>query len=302
MSTIQILNGASTGATPPPPNGEVASSGAINVFPGSEAVVSAIPVASSAPPAPPAPVEKKASPAILVIDIGGTKIKVLAAGQTEPRKASSGKLFTPGKLVEVVRQLTEDWQYDAISVGYPGLAGAHGPRSEPGNLGPGWVGFDYAAAFGKPVKLINDASMQALGSYEGGRMLFLGLGTGLGSTLITGNVIVPLELGHLPFDKNRTLNNVLSRRGLDLLGKNEWRGAVNHAVTALMRAFVADYVVVGGGNAKNVKELPPGARRGHNLTAFRGGFRLWNLDDVFVLAAAGEPAPATMSQVEMRVL
>jgi polyphosphate glucokinase len=201
-----------------------------------------------------------------------------------------------------VRELADDWQYDAISLGYPGLTGTQGPRSEPGNLGPGWVGFDYATAFGKPVKLINDASMQALGSYEGGRMLFLGLGTGLGSTLIAGHVIVPLELGHLLYDKNRKLNDVLSRRGLEKLGKTEWREAVNQAVTALMRAFVADYVVLGGGNAKNVKELPPGVRRGHNLTAFRGGMRLWNLDDVFVLASVGEEAQTPRDPAEMRVL
>jgi len=247
------------------------------------------------------PPEKKISSKILVIDVGGTKIKILAAGQTEPRKAPSGKELTPGKLVETVRELAKDWEYDAISLGYPGLTGIQGPRSEPGNLGPGWVGFDYAAAFGMPVKLINDASMQALGSYEGGRMLFLGLGTGLGSTLIAGNVIVPLELGQLLFDSKRTLGNVLSRASLAKIGKNEWREAVNRAVTAMMRAFVADYVVLGGGNAKNVKELPPGVRRGHNLTAFRGGFRLWNVDDVFVLATGGEPYSAP-SAVEMRVL
>ena len=306
MSTNQLRNGLSAHATPPPSNGDAAPAAPSIVFQGGEAVVSALagPVASVAPQpaAPTEPVEKKNPTSILVIDIGGTKIKILAAGQTESRKASSGKLFTPAKLVETVRKLAQDWEYDAVSVGYPGLTGAHGPRSEPGNLGPGWVGFDYAAALGKPVKLINDASMQALGSYEGGRMLFIGLGTGVGSTLITGNVIVPLELGHLLYDKNCTLNDVLSRRGLRQLGKSEWRGAVNHAVTALMRAFVADYVVVGGGNAKNVKELPPGVRRGHNLTAFRGGFRLWSVDDVFVLAAAGEPAPAPVGQVEMRVL
>src|SRR5437763_11173908 len=136
---------------------------------------------------------------ILAIDVGGTKVKVLASGQTEPRKASSGKGLTPARLVERVRELAADWEYEAVSIGYPGLVGEGGPRAEPGNLGPGWVGFDFAAAFGKPVKMINDAAMQALGSYEGGRMLFLGLGTGLGSTLITGNVIVPLELGRLPF-------------------------------------------------------------------------------------------------------
>lgn len=228
---------------------------------------------------------------VLAIDIGGTKVKILATGQTEPRKAPSGKDFTPGRLVETVQELAQGWDYEAISVGYPGLVGNLGPRSEPGNLGPGWVGFDYAAAFGKPVKMINDAAMQALGSYEGGRMLFLGLGTGLGSTLITGHVIIPMELGQLQYDRDRTLGAVLGRAGLDGLGKGEWRKAVNNAVTALMRGFLVDYVVIGGGNAKRVKELPPGVRLGHNLTAFRGGFRLWSVEDVWVLAAAGGETP-----------
>jgi polyphosphate glucokinase len=309
MSTNQVLDVALHGTTPAMP-ADATNNVPPPEFQGGESVVSAVPaspaiaepIAQQTPPEPDPTAQKKGPTSILVIDVGGTKIKILAAGHTEPRKAPSGKEFTPAKLVETVRGLAHDWTYDAVSVGYPGLAGVQGPRSEPGNLGPGWVGFDYAAAFGKPVKLINDASMQALGSYEGGRMLFLGLGTGLGSTLIAGNVIVPLELGQLLFDKNRTLNDVLSRRGLERLGKTEWRNAVNRAITALMRAFVADYVVVGGGNAKNVKELPPGVRRGHNLTAFRGGMRLWNLDDVFVLAAAGEQSSTPASLVEMRVL
>src|SRR5215471_10092324 len=152
---------------------------------------------------------------------------------------------------------------------------------------PGWVGFDFASAFDKPVKMVNDAAMQALGSYEGGRMLFLGLGTGLDSALITGHVVVPLELDQLPFDGEWTLGEALGRKGLERSGKSEWRQVVNRVVTALMWAFVADYVVLGGGNAKHVKELPPGSRRGHNLTAFRGGFRLWSVEDVWVLAAPG---------------
>ena len=307
MSANQVLDVALHGVTPALPAGAESAApapqfqgGVVSAVPATSAV--AEPIAQQSPPEPSPPGEKKSPSSILVIDVGGTKIKILAAGQTEPRKAPSGKGFTPAKLVDSVNELAHDWNYDAISLGYPGLTGAQGPRSEPGNLGPGWVGFDYAAAFGKPVKLINDASMQALGSYEGGRMLFLGLGTGLGSTLIAGNVIVPLELGQLAFDKNRTLNDVLSRRGLERLGKNEWRDGVSRAITALMRAFLADYVVLGGGNAKNVKQLPPGVRRGHNLTAFRGGVRLWNLDDVFVLAAAGEQSVAPAGMVEMRVL
>jgi polyphosphate glucokinase len=302
MSTNQSLDVHSLDAPVVPAGGLVA--GPVMVVHGGESVVAAGATVTQEPQteALESPAEKKSPSSILVIDVGGTKIKILAAGQTEPRKASSGKEFTPGKLVDAVRELAQDWDYDAISLGYPGLTGIQGPRSEPGNLGPGWVGFDYATAFGMPVKLINDASMQALGSYEGGRMLFLGLGTGLGSTLIAGNVIVPLELGQLHFDKNRTLNDVLSRRGLERLGKNEWRHAVNRAVTALMRGFLADYVVLGGGNAKNVKELPPGVRRGHNLTAFRGGVRLWNLDDVFVLAASGEQVSMPAGSGDMRVL
>ena len=252
---------------------------------GSSAVAAAAqPTGSTSPEAP---VGRPAPKSILVVDIGGTKVKILATGQTEPRKATSGKTFTPARLVEKVRDLAQGWTYEAVSIGYPGLVGTHGPRAEPGNLGSGWVGFDFAAAFGLPVKMVNDAAMQALGSYDGGRMLFLGLGTGLGSALITGNVIVPLELGRLMHDGDTTLGEVLGRKGMDRLGKGEWRNAVTKAVTALMGAFVADYVVIGGGNAKHVKDLPPGARRGHNLTAFRGGIRLWGLEDVWVLAAYG---------------
>ncbi|MBY0230101.1 MAG: hypothetical protein K2W96_12535, partial [Gemmataceae bacterium] len=191
------------------------------------------------------------------------------------------------RLVETVRELAEGWEYEAISIGCPCLVGQHGPRSEPGNLGAGWVGFDFAAAFGLPVKMMNDAAMQALGSYEGGRMLFLGLGTGLGSALIAGHVIIPLELGCLPFDAASTLGQVLGRAGLERVGKKAWREAVVRTVSSLMRAFSADYVVVGGGNAKRTRDLPPGVRLGHNLTAFRGGFRLWNVEDAWVMAASG---------------
>ena len=257
--------------------------------------VAAAPAAAASVPA-----EGKTAPgSILAIDIGGTKVKILATGQTEPRKAPTGREFTPARLVETVRELAEGWDYEAISIGVPALVGSQGPRSEPGNLGPGWVGFDYAAAFGKPVKMVNDAAMQALGSYEGGRMLFLGLGTGLGSTLIAGNVIVPLELGRLLYGR-RTLGEALGRKGLERSGKSRWRKVIHKATVALMGAFVADYVVIGGGNAKNVKDLPPGARLGHNLTAFRGGFRLWSVEDVWVLATSGEtPQPTTQEALRM---
>ncbi len=268
-----------------------------------EAVPTRVPAGESVGAAAAEPAAAKKAPAsILVIDIGGTKVKILASGQTKPRKAPSGKGFTPARLVETIRDRAHDWEYEAISIGYPGLIGAQGPRSEPENLGPGWVGFDFAAAFGKPVKMVNDAAMQALGSYEGGRMLFLGLGTGLGSTLIAGNVIVPLELGRMVFDAERTLGEVLGRRGMARIGKGEWRKALTRAVTALMGAFVADYVVIGGGNAKQVKELPPGARRGHNLTAFRGGIRLWSIEDVWVLAAYGGESSHPTAKEALRML
>jgi len=265
-------------------------------------------VREQAEPAPPSIEQEALQPArlapatILVVDIGGTNVKILATGQTEPRKAPTGREFTPAKLVETVRDLASGWEYEAITIGCPALVGPQGPRSEPGNLGPGWVGFDFAAAFGKPVKMVNDAAMQALGSYEGGRMLFLGLGTGLGSALIAGHVIIPLELGRLIYDEKRTLGEVLGRAGLEKLGKGPWRRAVSRAITSLMGGFVADYVVVGGGNAKRLKELPPGVRRGHNLTAFRGGFRLWSVEDAWVMAASGGESPQPTAREALRLL
>src|SRR5262245_55035877 len=225
------------------------------------------------------PSTEKSVTQVLTIDIGGSNIKILATGQTEPRKRRSGKNLTPAKLVEIVRELAEGWDYEAISIGYPGLVGNQGPSSEPGNLGAGWVGFDFPSAFGLPVRVMNDAAMQALGSYEGGRMLFLGLGTGLGSALITEEVILTLELGHLPYERGGTLGEALGRQGLKRLGKAAWRRAVMDVASTLMKAFLADSVVIGGGNSKKLKELPPGVRLGHNLTAFRGGFRLWNIAD-----------------------
>jgi polyphosphate glucokinase len=231
--------------------------------------------------------KEKSPPAprhILAIDLGGSKLKVLATGETEPRKAESGPQMTPVKMVEAVAELAKGWEYEAVSLGYPGLCGASGPRSEPGNLAAGWVGFDFAAAFKVPVRILNDAAMQALGSYEGGRMLFLGLGTGLGSTLIAGNAIVPLELGGLRYTKTQKLGDVLGRHGLERIGKKAWRTAVAEVVHEFLMAFEVDYVVLGGGNSSEVKEIPAGARLGHNQTAFRGGFRLWNLDDVRTLS------------------
>jgi polyphosphate glucokinase len=248
------------------------------------------------------PIETQSPPTkILVVDIGGTKLKVLASGESEPRKATSGKRMTPAKMVETVKTLAAGWQYEVVSMGYPGLVGRSGPRSEPGNLGPGWVGFDFAAAFKMPVRVINDASMQALGSYDGGRMLFLGLGTGLGSAFIADNVLVPLELGNIRYDKEK-LGLIVGRAGLARLGKDAWRAIVSEMITYLSDAFVADYVVVGGGNAKTMKDLPSGARRGHNLTAFRGGFRLWGLDNVPTFTADVVDPDPSHAPTEWRVI
>jgi predicted NBD/HSP70 family sugar kinase len=228
---------------------------------------------------------------VLVIDIGGSKVKMLATGHHKPRKVASGPELTPERMVKTVLSACKDWSFEAVSIGYPGLAGPQGPRSEPGNLGAGWVGFNFAAAFERPVRIINDAAMQALGSYEGGRMVFLGLGTGLGSALIAQNVIIPLELGELPARDGDPLGAVLGRRGLRRLGKRAWRKELARVIERFTVAFTADYIVLGGGNAGELKKLPPGTRIGNNLAAFRGGFRLWHLPDVRTLSAEGEAAP-----------
>ncbi len=213
---------------------------------------------------------------VLVIDVGGTHVKLLAAGQKDSRCFDFGKGLTPEVLVRKVREQAGDWPYDAESLGYPGLVGEDGPTEEPENLGAGWVGFDFVAAFGEPVKIINDAAMQALGSYEGGRMLFLGLGTAVGSTLVAQKVVIPLELGQLPFH-DATLADHLGRAGLNRRGERAWE-AVGEAVGILKGAFAADHVVLGGGNADRVDPLPEGVRRGGNENAFEGGFRLWETE------------------------
>jgi len=212
---------------------------------------------------------------VLVIDLGGSNVKMLATGQPEARKAPSGKKMTPHMLVAVVQEMTAGWEYEAIAFGFPGVVDVNGPINEPVNLGKGWVGFDFSAAFGKPVKLINDAAMQALGSYEGGRMLFLGLGTGLGSTLISDRVILPLELGVLPY-KGGSIADFVKKEARKEIGDREWEQAVGDIVGFLRHAFVADYVMLGGGNVKRLTVIPPGARLGDNENAFVGGFRLWN--------------------------
>jgi len=239
---------------------------------------------------------------ILSIDVGGSKVKILATGQSEPRRELTGPSMTPQQMVEAVQKMAEDWKYEAVSIGYPGQVGTDGPRSEPGNLGPGWVGFNFAAAFDRPVRILNDAAMQALGSYDGGRMLFLGFGTGLGSTLIAESVIVPLELGQLPSRNGRTLGEVLGRAGLRRLGKKSWRRRVEQVVPALMSALLADYVVLGGGNAKLLKDPPAGARLSNNLTAFRGGFRLWHLEDLPTMSGTDHAPAAPRPSPDWRVI
>lgn len=212
---------------------------------------------------------------VLVIDVGGTNVKVLATGKPTPRKVPSGPSMTAHNMVEAVRQLVADWSYDVVALGYPGAVLAGRPAVEPRNLDKGWVNFDFAAAFGCPVKIVNDAAMQALGSYAGRRMLFLGLGTGLGSALITDGVLVPMELAHLVYRKGRTYEDHVGLRGLKRYGKKKWRRYVADVVTALKNALQADYVVLGGGNAKKLGKLPKWVRLGNNHHAFTGGFRLW---------------------------
>jgi polyphosphate glucokinase len=212
---------------------------------------------------------------ILVIDVGGTNVKILATGQQEIRKIPSGQNMTATQMVQEVLQAAHDWEFDTVSIGYPGPVINGSPALEPKNLGPGWVEFDFGAHFKRPVRVINDAAMQALGSYEGGRMLFLGLGTGLGSALIIERVVAPLELAHLPYKKGRTFEDYVGIRGYKRLGKKKWQTAVEDVVARLQGALIADYVVLGGGNSKKLQRLPPGARLGDNQNAFTGGHRMW---------------------------
>ena len=212
---------------------------------------------------------------VLVIDVGGTHVKVLATGRRVPIKIPSGPKLTAREMVHAVRDATADWKYDHVSIGYPGPVRNGEPLENPWNLGPGWVGFDFAKAFGRPIRLVNDAAMQALGSYEGGRMLFLGLGTGLGSALVHDGVLIPLELAHLPYQDGKTYEQWVGEGGLQRLGKHRWRRHVAKVVELLSAAFLADYVVLGGGNVRHIKRLPKGARRGKNANAFTGGYRLW---------------------------
>ena len=211
---------------------------------------------------------------VLVVDIGGTNIKMLASGQELPRKFPSGKQMTPLEMVHGVQAATKDWEYEAISIGFPGPVLCEQPMTEPVNLGPGWMGFDFAAAFHMPVKILNDAAMQALGSYNGGKMLFLGLGTGFGATVILDGIVEPLELGRFRYKKS-TLEDYVGKRGLDRLGRKKWQRHVEYIVERLISALKPDDVILGGGNAKKLKGLPPGTRLGDNANAFVGGLRLW---------------------------
>lgn len=211
---------------------------------------------------------------VLVIDIGGTSVKILASGQTEPRRFLSGPAMTPARMVSGIKELAADWAYDVVSIGYPGLIQHGRIVSEPHNLAPKWVGFDFEAAFGCPVKLINDAAMQALGSFKEGIMLFLGLGTGLGSALVVEGKVVPMELAHLPY-RTGTYEDYVGIQGFKSLGINEWQEHVEFIVARLIEAIHPDDVVIGGGNVNNLEHLPAGCREGDNANAFIGGFRLW---------------------------
>src|SRR6266545_5302923 len=211
---------------------------------------------------------------VLVVDVGGTHVKLLATGQNAAREFPSGPTLTAEQMVTDVKKLTADWTYDAVAIGYPGPVINNRPLTDPWNLGRGWRGYDFEAAFKCPVKVVNDAVMQALGSYEGGKMLFLGLGTGLGSAMIVDGIVEPMELGHLPY-KKRTFEDYVGVRGYARLGKKKWRKEVADVVSRLVAALEPEDVVLGGGNVKKLKELPPGCRAGANANAFVGAFRLW---------------------------
>jgi polyphosphate glucokinase len=232
---------------------------------------------------------------ILAVDVGGSHIKVLATGQSEPRRMVSGPDLSAAAMVQGVKDLTADWDFDVVSLGYPGQVVHNRPAHEPVNLGPGWIGFDYAAAFGRPIRIINDAAMQALGSYQGGRMLFIGVGTGLGSAMIVDGQLEPMELGHLLYKKKLTYEDFVGERGLLRLGKKAWRREVSAVIDTFRTALQPDYIILGGGNAKLMKELPPDVRLGDNANAFIGGFRLWD-DTTSTPAAASAESPSPFTE------
>lgn len=224
--------------------------------------------------------KKSAVKHVLVVDVGGTSVKILATGQNERRSLPSGPTLTPKRMVSEVKKLAAGWMYDVVSIGYPGPVLRGRPVAEPHNLGRGWVGFDFATAFGRPVRVVNDAAMQALGSYKGGKMLFLGLGTGLGSTMIVDGIVEPMELGHLPYKKG-TYEDYVGRVGLERHGKKKWRRHVADVVSRLTAALQPDETVIGGGNVRKLHALPQHCRAGDNDNAFRGGFRLWEARSTF---------------------
>jgi polyphosphate glucokinase len=217
----------------------------------------------------------KPSAAVLVVDVGGSHVKVCATSTDETKRWDSGRSLTPARLVDEVRRVTDGWPYDVVSIGYPGAAGANGPIADPPKLGPGWVGYDFHAAFGRPVRIVNDAALQALGGYAGGRMLFLGLGTGLGSAMIGDRVIIPLELGSLAYSDVETLADRLGKAGLERYGRAAWQHSIAAIIPRLRRAFSADYIVLGGGLVEQLEALPNDVRRGSNEDAIHGGVRLW---------------------------
>ena len=219
---------------------------------------------------------------VLVIDVGGTNLKVSVGGSGDVIKIPSGPDMTAAVMAEEVKKAVAGRRYDRVSIGYPGPVTNGRPAQEPHNLGAGWMRFDYARAFGKPVRVVNDAAMQALGSYQGGRMLYLGLGTGLGSAFVGDGALEPLELAHLPYRKNRTYEDYLGLRGLQRMGRKKWQRHVEKVVELLKHGLQADYVMLGGGQTKELGSLPPGVRLGTNAHAILGGLRLWNKD---------EPAP-----------
>jgi polyphosphate glucokinase len=214
----------------------------------------------------------------LVVDVGGTHVKLLATGKRTPIKIDSGPHLTPRETVREVlaAAATANWRFARVSLGFPGPVRKGRPQREPWNLGKGWVGFNFERAFGRPVRVINDAAMQALGSYDGGKMLFLGLGTGLGSAMICEGTVLPLELAHLPYQHGKSYEEYVGAAGKNRLGKHRWRKHVLEIIEMFIAAFVVDYVVLGGGNAKEMKAVPRNVRIGDNRNAFRGGFRLWD--------------------------
>jgi polyphosphate glucokinase len=239
---------------------------------------------------------------VLAIDVGGTNVKFLANGQSTHRRFPSGPKLTPAQMVAQVQKLAKDWHYNAVSIGYPGPVERGRPTADPRNLGQGWVNFNFAGGFKRPVKIVNDASMQALGSYKGGTMLFLGLGTGIGAAIVVGGFVVPLELARVPY-RNGTFETYLGAKGLKRLGKKKWQRHVEQVTAALISAIHPDDVVLGGGNVKKLKALPPGCRAGHNAFAFLGGFRLWG-EELQALEPSAQrtlkPASASLPKTKTR--